>query len=378
MASVALDSSAQVTAGTYDLNVISAGSPTTTLSNATLPTVTDPTSSSISTAASYTLSVGGTNYTVTPSSNTLDALAQAINQSGAAVNATIINIGGPSAPDYRLSLQSTALGDIAIQLSDGSPLLSTISTGAAAQYQIDGQPSTPISSDSSTVTIAPGVTVDLLKAGDTTVTVAPDSTAASTALSAFTTAYNAAVTELNNNHGTAGGALTGQSIVTQLEQSLRELLNYSSGSGNVQNLTSLGLTFNSDGQLTFSQAQFASISASDPNDVSAFLGSAGSSSTAVGTTPGTGFLGLATTLFNGLEDPLNGIFAATTNSDNQQINSDSQEITDTQNRITTMQNTLTAQMTAADAQIALLQSQVTYYTQLFTATQNAIQSQTVG
>jgi len=373
VASVSLDSSAAVTAGTYDLNVITPGSQTTTLSNAGLLTVTDPSSSSISTSASYTLSVNGTNYTVSPTSNTLNALAQAINQSGAAVNATIVNIGGPSSPDYRLSLQSTALGNVAIQLSDGTnnSLLTTLTTGVDAQYQVDGQPTpTPISSNSSTVTIAPGVTVDLLKAGDTTVSVSPDSTATSNALSAFATAYNAAVTELGNNHGTAGGALTGQSIVFDLEQSLRGILNYTTGSGNVQNLTSLGLTFNSDGQLEFNQSQFDSISATDPNDVAAFLGSAGSASA-----PGTGFLGTASSVLTGLEDPINGIFAQTNNSLNQQINSDSQEITDTQNRITTMQNTLTAQMTAADAQIALLESQVTYFTGLFTATQDAIQSQ---
>ncbi len=370
VASVSLNSSAAVTAGTYDVNVLSAGSQTNTLSNAGLPTVSDPSASSISTSGSYTLSVNGTNYTVTPGSNTLNALAQAINQSGAAVNATIVNIGAPSSPDYRLSLQSTALGNVAIQLNDGTQnLLSTLTTGTDAQYQVDGQPSTPISSDSSTVTIAPGVTVNLLKAGDTEVTVSPDSSATSNALSAFATAYNNAVTELGNNHGTAGGSLTGQSIVFDLEQSLRSVLNYTSGSGNVQNLTSLGLTFNSNGQLEFNQGQFESISATDPNDVAAFLGTAGSDST-----PGTGFLGTAVGILNGLEDPINGVFAQTSNSLNRQINSDSQEITDTQNRITTMQNTLTAQMTAADAQIALLESQVTYFTGLFTATQDAIQS----
>ena len=370
VASVSLDSSAAVTAGTYDVNVISPGSQTTTLSNAGLPTVADPSTSSISTSGSYTLSVGGTNYTVTPSSNTLNALAQAINQSGAAVNATIVNIGGPSSPDYRLSLQSTALGNVAIQLNDGTQnLLSTLTTGTEAQYQVDGQPTTPISSNTSTVTIAPGVSVDLLQAGDTTVTVKPDSTASANALSAFATAYNAAVTELSNNHGTAGGALTGNSIVFQLQQSLQSLLNYSGGSGNVQNLTSLGLTFDASGQLQFNQAQFQSISATDPNDVAAFLGAASSATTA-----GSGFLGTATNVLTGLEDPLNGVFAQTNNSINTQINSDSQEITDTQNRITTMQNALTAQMSAADSQIALLESQVSYFTNLFTATQDAIQS----
>ncbi len=372
VASVSLDTTAAVTAGSYDLNVISAGSQTTTLSNAGLPTVADPGSSSISTSDSYTLSVGSSNYTITPGANTLNDLAQAINQSGAAVNATIVNIGGPSSPDYRLSLESTALGNVGIQLNDGSAnLLSTLSTGAPAQYQVDGQPAppaAPISSNTSTVTIAPGVSVNLLQAGDTTVTVAPDSTAAATALSSLASAYNAAVTELANNHGTAGGSLTGQSIVFQLGQSLRDILNYTGGSGSVQNLTSLGLTFNSNGDLQFNQAQFQALSASDPGDVSAFLGTAPS-----GSSPGSGFLASATNTLNGLTDPLNGIFAQTTTALNQQINTDSQEITDTQNRITTMQNTLTAQMSAADTQIALLESQVTYYNQLFTASQNVFQ-----
>ena len=166
---------------------------------------------------------------MTPSSNTLDALAQAINQSGAAVNATIVNIGGPSSPDYRLSLQSTALGNVAIQLNDGTqPLLSTIATGAAAEYQIDGQPTTPISSDTSNVTIAPGVTVDLLQTGDTTVTVAPDSIAAANALSSFATAYNAAVTELEQqSRNCRRRADRAEHRVPAGTIAARDLLNYS-------------------------------------------------------------------------------------------------------------------------------------------------------
>jgi flagellar hook-associated protein 2 len=373
VAAVSLDSSAAVTAGTYDLKVTNAGSHTTTLSNAGLPTVADPSSTSISASGSYTLTVGGSTYTVKPTSNTLNALAQAINSSGAAVNATIVNLGPPSAPDYRLSLQSTSLGNVAVQLSDGSNLLSTLSTGTNAQYQIDGQPSTPISSDSSTVTIAPGVTVNLLKVGDTTVTVAPDSTSASNALANLVSAYNSTVSELANNHGTAGGALTGQGVVFQIEQSLRQLSSYSGGSGSVQNLSDLGLTFSSTGQLTFNQSKFESVSATDPNDVAAFLGTP-----SVGSTPGTGFLGSATTVLKGLNDPSTGIFEEATSSLQKQITLDNKQISETQDRITTMQNALTAQMAAADSQIALLQSQVTYYSQLFTATQNAVQSQTIG
>ena len=84
-------------------------------------------------------------------------------------------------------------------------------------------------------------------AGDTTVTVAENSSAASSALSALATAYNSTLTELNNNHGTSGGALSGQSIVLQLQQSLSDLLEYTGGSGSVQSLADLGLTFSPPG-----------------------------------------------------------------------------------------------------------------------------------
>lgn len=361
IASANVDTTAAVTGGTYALNVISTGSPTTTLSNDGLPTVSDPTSTSISTSSSFTLTVGGSNYTITPASNTLNALAQAINSAGAGVSASLVNIGSPSSPDYRLSLQSTALGDTSIQLNDGTQnLLETLTTGSPAQYQVDGQPSTPISSSSDNVTIAPGVTVNLLGTGQTTVTVAPDSSAAATAISAFVSAYNNAANELDYNHGSNGGALTGNSLIYQLEQSLRSIMNYTGGSGSVTSISALGLSFNDTGVLSFNQSQFESVEARDPNDVSAYLGSA----------TGGGFLTNATNILSGLEDTTNGIFVDANNTIQNQITSDNNQISTDQANITTMQNTMTAQMSQADATIAGLESQLSYYTTLFTDEQN--------
>ncbi len=112
----------------------SPGAPTTTLSNNGLLTVSDPSSTSISTSGSYTLTVGTSTFTITPSANNLSALAQAINTAGDGVSATIINIGSPTSPDYRLSLQASALGNETIQLNDGTQnLLSNLTTGSPAQ-----------------------------------------------------------------------------------------------------------------------------------------------------------------------------------------------------------------------------------------------------
>jgi len=362
VASVTLDSKSAISAGNYNLTVVDPGSASTTLSNSTLPTVSDPTTGSISSSSSFTLTVGASTFTVNPAQNTLDGLVQAINAAGAPVSASLVNLGPPSSPDYRLSLQSTALGAVPIQLNDGTDLLSSLTTGSPAQYQVNGQPSTPISSDSSTVTLAPGVTVDLLKAGQTTVSVSPSASAASNALSSFVAAYNAASAETGTNHGSAGGALTGQSLVFELEQSLRNLAGYSGGSGAVQSLADLGITFNdSSGTLSFDQNQFAGVSAAHPSDVAAFLGS--------GT--GSGFLASATGVLNGLQDPTTGLFQAASATNQAQTTSDNQQITTTQDRITAMQASLVKQMTAADTLIAQLESQVSYFTTLFADQQNA-------
>jgi flagellar hook-associated protein 2 len=362
IATANLNSSTAVSAGTYSLNVINAGSPTTSVSNTGLPTVADPSATSISTSSTYTLTVNGSTFTVKPPTNSLNALAQAINTSGAGVSATVINLGSPSAPSYTLSLQSTALGNVPIQLNDGTQdLLHTLSTGSQAQYQVNGQPATPISSSSSTIALAPGLTVNLIQTGQTTITVAENSSAATTAISSFITAYNATVDELATNHGTAGGPLNGQSIVFSLGQTLRDLVGFTGGTGSVTSLADLGIAFDGTGHLSFDQAQFSSVADANPGDLASFLG----------TGKGSGFLASASNIIDGITNATNGLFQAQQATIQNRISADNREISDTQDRITTMQNQLTAQMSAADALLSKLQSQVSFMTQLFQA-QNAI------
>jgi flagellar hook-associated protein 2 len=343
--------------GSYTIDVVTAGSASNALSLSTLPAVTNPATQSISTSSSFTLTVGGTPVTITPSGNSLSALADAINSSGANVSATIVNLGSPSAPNYQLSLQSTQLGDITLQLNDGTnDLMGTLSAGAQATYQVNGQPATPISTDSSTVTIAPGVTADLLSAGNSTVTVSESSTDQANALSSFATAYNAAVDELNLNRGQGGGALTGDAMIYTLSQSLRDISGFTGGSGSVQNLTDLGLTFDQNGHLNFDQTVFSNAAASDPGDVGAFLGS-----------PTTGgFLQEATNTLTSLGDPTNGILETAISDSQTSIDNQNQKISDEQDRITALTTSLTTQIDNADALIASLEQQQTYFTTLFT------------
>src|SRR6185312_13828672 len=117
---ISAQSDSTAKAGTYAIHVVSAGAPSSALSQNSLPAVQDPFTQSITTASSLTLTVGSTQVTVTPAANTLNALADAINSSGANVSATIVNLGSPAAPNYQLSLQSTKLGNITLQLNDGT------------------------------------------------------------------------------------------------------------------------------------------------------------------------------------------------------------------------------------------------------------------
>lgn len=352
--------SSGVLPGNYKVHVVSTGSPTDALSDDGLPTVTDAASQSISSSSSFTLTVGTSTYTINPASNSLSALAQAINASGANVNATVVNIGSTSSPDYRLAIETTKLGNIGVQLNDGSSnLLNTLSTGAQAQYQVNGQPSTPISSDSDSVTIAPGLTVNLLAAGDATISVGQSTSQISNALSSLVTAYNAVVDQLNQNHGSVGGALTGQSIIFSLEQSLRSLTNYNSGSGAIQTLADLGLTVDKTGKLNLDATQFSNAAANTSN-LAAFFGSPTTS----------GFLQTATNLLTGIEDPTTGTLQQALTSIQSQITKEDNMINDEQNRVDQLQTTLTNQMAQADAAIAEMQQQVTYYTGLFASFTN--------
>ena len=144
--------------GTYTLQVAQVGTSTTTLSPAGVPAVTDPSTGNISSSSSFTLTVNNAPFTVSIAADNLNSLAAAINYAGAGVQATIVNVGGTSSPDYRLAVTANNVGNTSIQLSDGTnSLLNTLSTGTDAQYSVDG--STQVQGTSNTVTLAPGLTV---------------------------------------------------------------------------------------------------------------------------------------------------------------------------------------------------------------------------
>ena len=345
--------------------VTSLGSYTSTMSKAGLAEVTDPATENISSASSFTLTLNGSPTTITPEDDTLNALVEAINDADLDVQASIVNVGTTSSPDYRLTLQSTSLAADTIQLNDGTQdLMDTLATGANATYKVNGM-SSAISSTTRTVTLAPGLTVTLLDESDTgvttTITVSRSATAIGNALTAFVTAYNAAVDALDTHTGKNGGALTGQSIVSTLWSALRDIANYDSGSGDVTTLTDLGLEFDDEGKLSLNSSTLTSVAEDSFDELLTFLGSSTES----------GFLEWATDVLTGLLDDTSGVLDSTIDSVSDQIEDQDELIDAAQDRVDLVEESLTAQMAAADALIASLEQQATYITNLFTAMRQA-------
>jgi flagellar hook-associated protein 2 len=352
--------SATASTGSYTLEVSDLGSFTNTLSAGSSPPVSDPSSQNISSSPAFTLTVNGTSTAIQPQTNTLSSLVQAINNNaGLNVQASIVNVGSSSAPDYRLTLQSQKLGPATIQLNDGtSDLLNPLNTGALASYKVDGL-STPVTSDSRTVTLAPGLTVNLLATSPvgkaTTITVTQNASSIQSALSGFVSAYNSAVDELNKEVG--GGALQGQSVIYGLKNTLRNLTSYSNGSSAVASLTDLGVTFDKTGHLSLDSTAFAAATSTQVSGLITFLGSATSG----------GFLQSANTLLSAADDSTTGLITTALTSVQNQIANENSQIASEKIRIDALQKNLTSQISSADALIAGLEQTYTQVSGLFQA-----------
>ena len=341
---------------TYTLEIQDPGASSASISDPLLTTVSDPTSTSFSSSSNFTLTLNGNTFSLTPASTSLSSLVTAINTSGADVQASLINTGNSDAPSYRLVVRSKSLAPDTIQLNDGAAdLLGDLNTGKPAQYTINGLPTT-ITSNSRTVTVAPGVTVDLLKQTVTgqpvTINVARQASTIQASLSKFVDAYNASVDALDAQIGSNAGALSGQSVIYTLRQSLSQITQISQ-SGPLSSLEQIGVTLDKTGKLSFNATQFASL---DITAVQSFLGAADVS----------GFLQAASQVMNQIEDPLTGALPSATQSMTAEITHQNSLITVNQQRVIDLQTSLQQQMSAADALLATLENQKTYFNNLFT------------
>lgn len=312
---------------------------------------------------SYKLYIGAAEYDIDPADNSAASVAAAINtQYGDKVRATKVNVN-PAGNDYRIALQSTTLGDAALDIKDDGDSLAVLQTDGRQAHYLVNNSGVDVYSSSRSVTISDGLTVHLL-ASDTDnpveITVARSAGALSGALSAFAAAYNNAVSALDQQ-GQSDGALGGDAVLLGLSQVLRGLATYGPQDPSLPDMMSLGLELDKEGNLTLDESAFASAFASNSAGILAFLGSSASG----------GFLKTATDGLNSVENSDTGLLETAETSVTDQTTRLTNQISDEQARVNDLQTRLQQQMAEADALIATMEQQYNYISQMFQAMQTA-------
>jgi flagellar hook-associated protein 2 len=283
--------------------------------------------------------------TLTAAQNNLVGLRDAINGKNAGVTASILTSGTGLTPNY-LVVTANTVGANALQLNDvdaGTNLLTSANQGSNAVFQLNG---IPINKATNTINdVIPGLTFQLLQkpTADVTLSLNPDSSQLSNALTDLATKYNAVVTQMNAQMGPSAGLLSGDYILHAVTDDLRQLSTYQ-GSGNMS-LAALGVSFDTSGNMSFDPTLLNAMSASQLSSAVSYLGSST-----------TGFGQIASS-FTQLSDPISGLIKTEEDGIDNNNTSLTNRITDMNARIAVMQNAFTLRLEQADAAVAALQSQ---------------------
>lgn len=347
--------------GTYALSVTSLATAGITASQGVAST-----SANVGTGT-FSITVNGTttNINITSSNDTLSGLAQAINNSSSAagVTASIINNGGSTNP-YQLVLTSNNTGTndaitssgVTDSLTGGTAL--TFTTTVAATNAALTYGGINIASQSNTVTnVIPGVTLNLLSAGSTNITVGLNTQAVDSSVSGFVTAYNQLISDVSaqNQYSSTTkslGPLGGNAALSGLVNSLYGFMGSEAPtlSGNAGLPSTYGITSNSDGsgKLSLNTSTLNSMLNTNPSQVQQFFSAlVNGSSSANGVSEPGGLTNYLSTYTN----PANGIIQFSSS----QINT---QLTNMNNQIARMQANVQSQMGMYTKEFSSLESYI--------------------
>jgi flagellar hook-associated protein 2 len=241
-----------------------------------------------------TLTVGEkeTTVTVDATNKTLTGLKNAINASGAAVTASIVNVGTGASPDFRLVVQSKQTGTenavtISGNLAGGTNPFAgggeIVQTASNALFSVSGL---AVTRSTNTISdVVPGVTFTLLKEGDadgivestdvsSEVTVSADGSTLNATIKKFVEDFNAVNKIVNDQFSldpdsNRQGALGGDASLRGIISRLRKELSAPGGIGvGFRFLSDIGIRFQDDGSLTIDDAKLSSALAANPDGVS--------------------------------------------------------------------------------------------------------------
>jgi flagellar hook-associated protein 2 len=304
----------------------------------------------VSASGTVRLQVGSQTYdlTLTPATNNLAGLRDAINSRNAGVTATLLTTGAPEQPNY-LVLTARNPGATTLALREdpdgvNTNLLTAANQGSDAVFQLNG---IEVRKQTNTVNgLVGGLTFTLLgeTAAPVTISLGTSRSSLRNALAAFADSYNTAREAVDAQVGANAGLLSGDLLVREVQSSLRAVASYA-GTGPIRSLTQLGITFGSDGRARFDAAVFNALPDAALNDVFDFLGS-----------PDAGF-GRLVRRFTQLSNPDTGLFRLQVNAYDQTDKRLQEQIGVLTERVRTLQNEVNARLQAYDAVLARLESQ---------------------
>lgn len=217
--------------------------------------------------------------------DTLEQVQNAINAASAnfGVTAAIIYDGS----QYRLSLTAADTGTnyaltVSTADSDGnntdtsglSRLASAnLTTTQAAQNATGTLDGVAISSNSNTLTgTISGVTLNLVKAGSSTILVATDTSAIRSTIYGLLNAWNGMDKSFDQMHA-KGGSMAGDTMLVSIRQSFIQVFNTPTGAtGDAwQYLAEVGLSFARDGTLSLNETKFNEAVAANPDKLKALF-----------------------------------------------------------------------------------------------------------
>lgn len=243
---------------------------------------------------------GAKTVTIDATNNSLTGIRDAINTAKIGVTASIVNDGGAS--PYRLVLSSDNAGSsnsLKIGVSGDatiSALLSHDPTGVVGttqnlQQTLVGQNTEMtvngvfVSKTSGTLTdVIPGVTLNALKVGTSTVSVTQNSSGVTSAVDAFIKGYNDLAKTLKDSSSydpatRKAGILQGDASVRTIQSQIRALLGRSlTGNLAYTNFSQVGITLQRDGSLALDSAKLQTALTTNPVDLAAVFSATGKAS----------------------------------------------------------------------------------------------------
>jgi flagellar hook-associated protein 2 len=217
--------------------------------------------------------------------DTLTAIQTKINNANLGVSASLINDGTGAAP-YRLSLASRNSGVAGRLVFNGAAAgfsMTTLVEGQDAALVYGGNSNgtgglLATSASNTFASLVPGLALNLVGVGSTTVAVTGDTSKIADAVQNFVDAYNkvvdniAEVTQFDSNNATNNGVLFADPTVQQVENALGRFINQSySHAGNYRSLAAVGITIGQDGTLSLNTDKLTQALASDMTDVRALF-----------------------------------------------------------------------------------------------------------